>query len=166
MVLNDVSKQYDRAEFLTSNRYVYITRGIRGRTGRKTERERVTLTINQEEIFTLFVIKRYLVDRRPFLRGRTYVRTVSWYIFILFLYFFFSSFSRGTRGRNTHTMLLTCPARIPCDVIARDRLRHWVAAQCEVDRSPINYGWSSTNYETSTHPLSSTARLSSCGCND
>lgn len=77
MVLNDVSKQYDRAEFLTSNRYVYITRGIRGRTGRKTERERVTLTINQEEIFTLFVIKRYLVDRRPFSRGRTYVRTVS-----------------------------------------------------------------------------------------
>lgn len=46
------------------------------REERQRERE-WTLTINQEEIFTLFVIKRYLVDRRPFLRGRTYVRTVS-----------------------------------------------------------------------------------------
>ena len=87
MVLNDVSKQYDRAEFLTSNRYVYIIRGIRGRTGRKTERERVTLTINQEEIFTLFVIKRYLVDRRPFSRGRTYARFRD-----IFLFYFISLF--------------------------------------------------------------------------
>ena len=101
MVLNDVSKQYDRAEFLTSNRYVYIIRGIRGRTGRKTERERVTLTINQEEIFTLFVIKRYLVDRRPFSRGRTYARFRD--IFLFYFFIFSSPPFRVAREGETHT---------------------------------------------------------------
>ena len=102
MVLNDVSKQYDRAEFLTSNRYVYITRGIRGRTGRKTERERQwTLTINQEEIFTLFVIKRYLVDRRPFSRGRTYARFRD--IFLFYFFIFSSPPFRVAREGETHT---------------------------------------------------------------
>lgn len=136
LVLTTFRKTCDRTEFLTSNRYVmYITLG---RTKRKREREQ-TLTINQEEIFTLFVIKRYLVDRRPFSLGRTYARFRDIFLFLFFLFLFVAR--EGELGNtHTHTMLLTCPARIPCDVIARDRLRHWVAAQCEVDRSPINYG--------------------------